>query len=737
VSVQAIARSNTPIGVLTKERAVAPIGFNRWFVPPAALAVHLCIGQAYALSVFYGPLSHLIGGRNPAPDDWTPVELGWIFSLAIIVLGLSAALAARWQNRAGPRAVMFVAACCFGSGFLISALGVKVHLLWLLFLGYGVVGGIGLGLGYVSPISTLIQWFPDRKGLATGLAITGFGAGAMIGAPLSTALIDMFRTAASPGVAEALVAMGIIYFAVMSLGAYAIRIPSPEDELRLHGPAAENSVTLEAATRKPQFYLLWVVLAVNVMAGIGVLGQAPEMLSENLGALANPQTIVGFVGLLSLFNMAGRIVFASASDHLGRRNTYTILLIAGATLYASAPYMGTQLNAAFFVLLYALMIGIYGGGFATLPSYIADCFGPKFVEGIHGRLLTAWSAGVLGSVALNALREHEIAGGMPRPTAYAMNFEIIASLFLIALVCNWLVKPVETADVESSPAPIYRAAHRLHRPAIGFVLWVLVVLAVGWGIVTTIGRASELELSWKLLLTLLPLPLGVLVTVGFFYLDKTRYAVTGVSPSYIMAVALLFGLFASLMATDVWEKSARTASLNQVEISALESAVGIAEGLHPSDRTVRAAVNDELSTIGTGVNGATGSVSGKPLQALYEIAGDNAFFAGDSAANAAFYRAVDNIHEAHAERMALKQTRLAPAKLFSLVLFGYLTQLVIAISHTGKGRAVAVMIFSIAFSASIAVLELMDESVDIGQSSVAITLMAPATGTAISALRQK
>ncbi len=727
-----VARS----GFLSRERAVARSGFDRWFVPPVAIAVHLCIGQAYAFSVFYGPLSRLIGGTKPAPADWTTSTLGWVFTLAIVVLGLSAALAARWQHRAGPRAVMFVAACCFGGGLLIAALGVKLHQISLLFFGYGIVGCIGLGLGYVSPISTLIRWFPDRKGLATGLAITGFGAGAMIGAPLTTALIDMFHTARSPGVAEALIAMGLLYFTVMALGAFAIRVPASEDEIRLHGSAVETSVTIEAAVRKPQFYLLWVVLAVNVMAGIGVLGQAPEMLKENLGALAGPPAIVGFVGLLSLFNMAGRIVFAGASDYLGRQNTYTVLLLLGATLYASAPYMGAQLNAAFFVLQYAFMMSLYGGGFATLPSYVADCFGPKFVEGIHGRLLTAWSAGMLGSVALSLLREHEIARGVSTPTAYALNLEIIASLFVVALVCNWLVRPVarpvvdalasiENERVSKRPNPPLAAGGFTTERVAFQALWAFVAVIVAWGIASTIGRASELDLSWKLALTLLPLVLGGIVSAGSLYLDTTRFAVTGVSPSYITVIALLFGLFASLMATEVWQKSARIVELSGMEVSALESAVGIAEGLNPSDRSVRAAANAELRTIGDRANAAAADVSERPVQALYAIAGNSAFFAGNTAANATFYRSVDNVHAAHSERIGLQKSRIGPAKLFSLLLFGCLTQLVIAISHAGKGRslAVAVMLFSIAFSASIGVLELMDESD--GQSSATIALMAP------------
>jgi hypothetical protein len=312
-----------------------------------------------------------------------------------------------------------------------------------------------------------------------------------------------------------------------------------------------------------------------------------------------------------------------------------------------------------------------------------------------------------------------------------MNLEIIASLFLVALVCNWLVKPVGKPDTSVALNRPAEAEVRAERVRLG-ALWAVVVLAIGWGIVTTIARASELDLSWKLALTLLPLFLGVIVTVGFLYLDNTRFAVTGVSPSYIMAVALLFGLYASLMATEVWQKSERTVALNHTEVSALESTIGIAEGLHPLDRTVRTAANAELRTIDDSPQHPA-APSGKPLQALYAIAADATFFQGNSSANTAFYRAVDSIHDAHAERGALERTRLAPAKLFSLLLFGCLTQLVIAISHAGKGRslAVAVMLFSVAFSASIGVLELMDETTVTGQTSVPIQLMAPGAGSGI------
>ena len=322
------------LNFFAKDKSVAGPGFNRWMVPPAALAVHLCIGQAYAFSVFNGPLSKLIGIDSPAPDDWKLTTLGWIFSLAIVFLGLAAAFGGKWLEKVGPRLTMFVAACCFGGGFLISALGVSLHQIWLVYLGYGVIGGIGLGLGYVSPVSTLIKWFPDRRGMATGMAIMGFGGGAMIGAPLSVYLMDHFKTATSVGVTETFVVMGVIYFISMAIGALAIRIP-PSDwkPAGWVPPVVENKmitkhhVDIEQAMKTPQFYLLWLVLCLNVTAGIGVLGQASVMIQETFKDTVSVAAAAGFVGLLSVFNMGGRFFWSSASDYLGRKRTYFLSLI--------------------------------------------------------------------------------------------------------------------------------------------------------------------------------------------------------------------------------------------------------------------------------------------------------------------------------------------------------------------------------------------------------------------------
>lgn len=437
-------------GLFSKQRITAQAGYNRWMTPPAALSVHLCIGQAYAFSVFNEPLSRVLGITAPTADDWKLTTLGWIFSLAIVFLGLSAAFGGKWLEKVGPRLTMFVAACCFGGGFWISALGVHLHEIWLVYLGYGVIGGIGLGLGYVSPVSTLIKWFPDRRGMATGMAIMGFGGGAMIGAPLSVLLMDHFKSAGSVGVAETFLVMGGLYFLSMTIGALTIRIPPPDWQPEGWTPPVvrnkmitNNHVHIDQALKTPQFYLLWMVLCLNVSAGIGVLGQASVMIQEMFKGSVTPAAAAGFVGLLSLFNMGGRFFWSSASDFFGRKNTYFIFFALGACLYATVPQMGMSGNMLLFVLLYAIIMSMYGGGFATIPAYLADIFGTRFVGGIHGRLLTAWStAGVLGPVLVNYLREYQIGLGIAKAEAYNVTMYIMAGLLLLGFVANLLIRPV-------------------------------------------------------------------------------------------------------------------------------------------------------------------------------------------------------------------------------------------------------------------------------------------------------
>lgn len=435
---------------LAKDRIIAPAGYNRWLIPPAALAVHLCIGQVYAFSVFNEPLARVIGIAAAGEGDWKLTEIGWIYSLAIVFLGLSAAFGGSWLEKVGPRCTMLAAALCFGGGFFLAALGVNLHQIWLLYLGYGVLGGCGLGLGYVSPVSTLLKWFPDRRGMATGMAIMGFGGGAMIGSPLGVLLMNAFKSAESVGVAQTFLAMGSVYFVSMTIGALAIRLPPPNWQPAGWTPPAtpkkmvtDRHVHIDQAMKTPQFYLLWAILCLNVTAGIGILGQASVMIQEMFKGQITPEAAAGFVGLLSIFNMAGRFIWSSASDYLGRKNTYFVFFALGAALYSLLPAIAQGGNMALFIAATAVILSMYGGGFSTIPAYLADVFGTQFVGGIHGRLLTAWStAGVLGPVLVNYIREYQIGLGVAKADAYTTTLYIMAGLLSVGFICNLLMRAV-------------------------------------------------------------------------------------------------------------------------------------------------------------------------------------------------------------------------------------------------------------------------------------------------------
>ena len=411
---------------LNRDHTVAEPGFSRWMVPPAALCVHLCIGQAYALSVFNLPMTKLIGITQSAPDDWKLTDLGWIFSIAIFFLGASAAVFGRWVEEGGPRRAMFTAGLCWSGGFLVSALGVYTHHLWLIYLGYGVLGGCGLGLGYISPVSTLIKWFPDRPGMATGMAIMGFGGGAFIASPLSVWLMAKFSTPTHVGVAETFIVLGVVYLVFMWVGAAIVRVPAPgwKPEGYTAPVVAQKLITTQHvyvydAIKTPQFWLIWWVLCLNVTAGIGVLGQASAMSQEMFPGHVTPVAAAGFVGLLSLFNMLGRFFWASTSDLIGRKNTYFCFFAIGTVLYILVPWTGSIGSVALFVLCFVVIMSMYGGGFATVPAYLKDMFGTRYVGAIHGWLITAWSmAGIFGPVLVNYIRQYQIDHGVPkaRPT---------------------------------------------------------------------------------------------------------------------------------------------------------------------------------------------------------------------------------------------------------------------------------------------------------------------------------
>ncbi len=439
------------MGFLDRERTVAGPGFSRWMVPPAALCIHLCIGQAYAFSVFNLPMTKLIGISKSAPDDWTIPQLGWIFSIAIVFLGLSAAVFGRWVEEGGPRRAMFTSGVCWAVGFMVSAVGVQLHQLWIIYIGYGVIGGIGLGLGYISPVSTLIKWFPDRPGMATGMAIMGFGGAAFIAAPFSVWLMGQFSTSTHVGVKETFIVLGCIYFVFMMVGATIVRVPAANWKPEGYVPPvvaqkliSKNDVYVYDALKTPQFWLIWIVLCFNVTAGIGVLGQASAMSQEMFPGKVTVAAAAGFVGLISLFNMGGRFFFwASISDLIGRKNTYFCFFVLGTALYILVPQTGSIGSVGLFVLCFCVILSMYGGGFATVPAYLKDMFGTRYVGAIHGLLLTAWStAGVLGPVLVNYIREDRIKAGIPKAEAYNTTMYIMAGLLVIGFIANACIKAV-------------------------------------------------------------------------------------------------------------------------------------------------------------------------------------------------------------------------------------------------------------------------------------------------------
>ena len=472
------------LGFLDKEHTVAGPGFNRWLVPPAALAIHLCIGMAYGFSVFWLPLSKAIGINEslacPADMsfmaeifattcDWKISMLGWMFTLFFVFLGLATALFGGWLEHAGPRKAGVVSALCWCGGLVISSLGIYTHQIWLMWLGSGVIGGIGLGLGYISPVSTLIKWFPDRRGMATGMAIMGFGGGAMIGAPLADKLMKYFATPASVGVWETFLALAVIYFVFMMAGALAYRVPASGWKPEGWTPPAAKSGNTMITSRHvhvdrvwsiPQFWLVWMVLFLNVSAGIGILAMASPLLQEvfggrligvdaafnDLDAAQKGQIAAiaaGFTGLLSLFNIGGRFLWASCSDYIGRKATYFVFLVLGFVLYVSIPSLAHSGQLALFVAFICIILSMYGGGFSTVPAYLADLFGTQMVGAIHGRLLTAWAAaGVLGPILIGYIREYQIAQGVPKAQAYDVTMYVLAALVLLGVLCNLMVRPI-------------------------------------------------------------------------------------------------------------------------------------------------------------------------------------------------------------------------------------------------------------------------------------------------------
>lgn len=432
---------------------IAPAGWSRWLVPPAALAVHLSIGQAYAWSVFKPPLESAL--------DLSGTASALPFQLGIVMLGLSAAFGGTLVERNGPRWAMTVALSCFSSGFLLAALGAATEQYWLIVFGYGFVGGIGLGIGYISPVSTLIKWFPDRPGMATGIAIMGFGGGALIASPWSAQMLKSFGSD-SGGIALAFLVHGLVYAVFMSLGVLLIRVPRPGER---PGRAGAPAVAAEAASgvqvsagsalRTPQFWCLWVVLCMNVTAGIGVLERAAPMITDFFSDTSVPVSVsaaAGFVALLSAANMAGRIGWSSLSDVIGRKNIYRFYLLVGIVMYVLIFLTGDSAKPLF-VICAMVILSFYGGGFATLPAYLKDLFGTYQVGAIHGRLLTAWSvAGVLGPLIVNRVADSQADAGKSGPSLYGVSFVIMICLLAVGFVANELIRPVDPRH-HHIPAP--------------------------------------------------------------------------------------------------------------------------------------------------------------------------------------------------------------------------------------------------------------------------------------------
>lgn len=536
---------------LDKERTIAAPGFNRWLVPPSALAIHLCIGMAYGFSVFWLPLSKMLqtAGTGAACGkdvgffaqlfttqcDWSVATLGWMYTLFFVFLGCAAAIWGGWLERAGPRKAGLVSAVCWCGGMLISAIGIHTHQFWMMILGSGVIGGIGLGLGYISPVSTLIKWFPDRRGMATGMAIMGFGGGAMIGSPLAVELMKHFATPTDAGVMQTFVVMAVVYFLFMVAGALGYRVPptgwKPEGWTPPAAQATNTMITQRHVHVKkvwgiPQFWLVWIVLCMNVSAGIGVIGMASPMLQEIFGGsligvqakfaeldktqLAAIAAIAGgFTALLSLFNIGGRFVWASLSDKLGRKLTYTVFFLLGGLLYASLPSSAAAGHKLAFVGAVCIILSMYGGGFATVPAYLGDLFGTQMVGAIHGRLLTAWAtAGILGPIVVNYMRDYQLGLGIPREQVYNQTMYILVGMLVIGLLANLAIRPVAdkhfmtdaelavekklahekaaAAEVGSGPG-----AGAATPTALVALAWLAVGIPLAWGIYRTLLSAAK------------------------------------------------------------------------------------------------------------------------------------------------------------------------------------------------------------------------------------------------------
>jgi MFS family permease len=419
---------------------------NRWVIPVGAVLVHVCIGSVYAWSTFNRPIQALF---PDAPWWFSPPYT--TFTTALVLLGLSAAFGGPWVERRGPRVAATAAALFFGSGLLIGGAGLALRQPVLVFLGMGVISGIGCGLGYISPVSTLVKWFPDRRGMATGMAIMGFGGGAFIAGYLNVYFMNQF------GVARTVMALGVTYLVIMLAGSRLMQAPPPgwrpagwtgaSSRVMSGVMIATSSVSRNEALRTPQFYLLWGILCINVTAGIGILAQASPMMQDMF--TRTPLEAAAVVSLISVFNAGGRFLWASGSDYIGRRNTYAIFFVVQFALFLLIPGLAARGSWWAFQASLFVVFTMYGGGFATIPAFLADIFGPQNVGAIHGALLTAWSvAAVVGPVIITELSNRAKAAlppGADRVNIYDQPLQVLAGLLAVGFVLTLLVRPLKAA----------------------------------------------------------------------------------------------------------------------------------------------------------------------------------------------------------------------------------------------------------------------------------------------------
>lgn len=396
---------------------------NRWLIAGAAVVMQIALGAVYAWSVFRIPLVHGFG--------WTISEVTWAFTIAILTLGFAAFFGGLWMAKSGPRIVGIVGGVFYGVGVFLASFSDRG--LWVLYLTYGILGGIGIGLGYIVPVATLVKWFPDRRGFITGIAVAGFGAGALITAPIATRLI------ATQGVLQTFAILGIAYFIVV-VGA-ALFMQNPPENYRPAGwePTAAQTAERAAqdfrlgeALKSWQWYALWALLFLNVSAGISIISQAAPMAEEITGVSA--LAAAGMVGIISIANGAGRFLWAWLSDYIGRRWVFLTMFLLQALIFFLLPHVTTF---SLFTILALIVLLCYGGGFGTMPAFAADYFGPRNVGSIYGLMLTAWGfGGVLGPLLIAYIRQNT--------GVYTQALYIIAVIMLLSAILPFIIRPPRT-----------------------------------------------------------------------------------------------------------------------------------------------------------------------------------------------------------------------------------------------------------------------------------------------------